>query len=571
MKRLIAAPEVYTALETDVPHRTKWSWLIVLSLLGFILCVVTGVAPLQRWGGVSAMTQLPVSRLLFGVGAWLPAELPPLKGVRDSLATTGSGEFLLLVVFMFVLYGFCAWLLSRNVQFVNTRLLAVIMASIIIVALLFVFTPALLSHDVFAYADYGRTILVYHSNPYFVPPLLSSPHDPITQLNEWSSVGIAYGPLWLYTCMFAALVAGTDPLHYIFAFRVLGLCAHVLNTVLILAILRAAGRSPRIVGLGVLLYGLNPLVLVESCLNAHNDVLMSTFMLLGLWMVLRLTDEQCLAPTGYIPPIIAFTLAVLIKFTAAPLLLFFILFLFRKTLRGSQASGTGTSPQKRGLWFKALLHVCGAGLLCGGIALLLYAPFWLGHSVAAIIHSFSTAPSSYYGEHSLFRAFIEWAKLYGSPPNTSWKYRLLHVLSLRSTWDTINIAVLLTTLLLGFVLLWRVPTIQNVVFATLLVFEGVLLVTPWFYSWYVLWIVPLAALLFAGFDTPRNRAFTLFAFVFSASAFFTYIFPYYLGPFDGWLGTRYTLANGLPLFVLLLFLAARMFRKKRAIGPVVGV
>ena len=103
------------------------------------------------------------------------------------------------------------------------------------------------------------------------------------------------------------------------------------------------------------------------------------------------------------------------------------------------------------------------------------------------------------------------------------------------------------------------------VFAALLVFESVLIVTPWFYSWYVLWVVALAILLLTEHRDHKNTIAILFAIVFSASAFFTYIMPYYLQPFDSWLGTRYVLSNGPPVVVLLLGLLVAWYMRRKKI------
>lgn len=50
----------------------------------------------------------------------------------------------------------------------------------------FVCIPALLSHDAFVYAGYGRLLIVYHANPYFVP-FSAHWHDPIYQYDDWGS------------------------------------------------------------------------------------------------------------------------------------------------------------------------------------------------------------------------------------------------------------------------------------------------------------------------------------------------------------------------------------------------
>ena len=536
-----------------------WLWLISLCILVFLLSITVSIAPLQRAVGVPLLSHIPISILLTRVGSWLPADFHVLRDVQQSRITAGNGEFLLLIALAFIAYGLCTWCirykLTPNAHY--TYVWIVLAGGIVATGLIFLFTPALLSQDIFVYADYGRTIVAHHANPYFVPPLQSSWPDPLTKLDMWNAVVNAYGPLWLYLCSFLSLLLGDEPVRYIFAFRLLGLFVHILNIVLIIAILRALGQSRRTVMLAAFLYGSNPLVLVESCLDAHNDAFMVMFILLGIWLVRRAEQKDFTQFKHYLLPLLAITMAVLIKFTSAPLVVLFLVLLARKTLIKTHAN----SFTQR--WVPALFKVCVAGVLCGLTIVLFYLPFWLGHSISAIVKSFSLAPSSYFAENSLLRVFYERVKSHGFPPHTSWLYWPIYLFSRRRTWDIINTIILAATLGMGAKLLWRVPTTRSMIFAALVVFEAVLIVTPWFYAWYVLWIVALAALVLTEHDSGTHKMGILFTFVFSASAFFTYIMPYYLQSFDRWGATRYLLTDSPPVLVFLCFIAVEVIRRNR--------
>ncbi len=563
MKILTSRMLPYVDDEVDTTNNTALLWLISLCMFVFALCFALSVAPLQRMANTPFLSRIPISSMLTSIGAWLPSDFHMLQDIQNSRVTTGNGEFLLLIALAYIFYGLCAWVIRYKVsQEVNyTLIYSILGLGIGATAFIFIFTPALPSLDLFIYADYGRTILVHHSNPYFVPPLQSSVTDPLTQLDKWNAVVNTYGPLWLYICSFFSLFLGDIPVHYIFAFRVFGLFTHGLNIILVIAILRAMGQSQRTIALAILLYGCNPLVLLESCLDAHNDACMITFILLGVWLSLRAERKGFTRIRGYAPPLLAFTMAVLIKFTSTPLIILFIFLLMRKTLMETHMYPLARRGVLR--WRHTLLQVCIASTLCGLTVLLFYAPFWIGHSISAIVRSFSLAPSSYFAENSIMRVFVERVKLYGLPPHSSWLYRPVYSLSHRIMWDRINVMLLIATLSMGGVLLWRAPTTRSMVFAALIVFEGVLIVTPWFYPWYVLWVIALAAPLLTEQGSRKNKTVILFAFVFSVSAFFTYIMPYYLQPFDSWLGTRELLTDGPPVVVLLCFFVTYILRRKR--------
>ncbi len=184
-------------------------------------------------------------------------------------------------------YGLCALLIWRQPAQDNfSATLRLIWLGAIATGLIFVLTPAMLSHDIFVYAGYGRILVAHHANPYFVP-LKAFPQDPFMPLDDWKGATAAYGPLWLDISALGALLSGDDPLRYILAYRLFGLAAHLLNIWLIYTTLRVMKRSPRTVTLGVLLYAWNPLALLESSLGGHNDVFLVTFILLGILLSVR--------------------------------------------------------------------------------------------------------------------------------------------------------------------------------------------------------------------------------------------------------------------------------------------
>ena len=266
--------------------KKRFSPLILLACVGaFMLCILVTVAPLNRLAGTTEFLSLPVSMHLTAVGTKLPTDLHLTKDVHASQINTDSIEFLAVMMLVYLFYFLSAYIIYRyskaqktsefrddSVQ--STRLL---LRCIWIVALLagsiYVLTPSTLSRDFAVYAGYGRIIILYHANPYYTP-LSAFPTDSFFQLDDWRNAVAAYGPLWLLVCAISTLVAGNSVLHYIFFYRILGLLAHLLNIWLVTTILRETKHSPHLVVLGTLLYAWNPLVLLESGLGGHNDIVM---------------------------------------------------------------------------------------------------------------------------------------------------------------------------------------------------------------------------------------------------------------------------------------------------------
>jgi len=534
---------------------------IALCALAFILCILVNIAPLDRLAGANQLFALPTNTFLIAIGAWLPVNFGLTSNLRASQMSTHILLFVSLVALEFIIYGICLWQVQRQpMHGDNRRVLKLIWLGVIIAGLVFVLTPAFLSHDAFVYAGYGRLLVVHHTNPYFTP-LSVYPQDPFFRLDDWRDATAAYGPLWLGICALGALIAGDNPLQYILLYRTLGLIAHLVNVLLVITILRSMKHSPRTVATGALLYAWNPLALQESCLGGHNDTFMVTLMLLGLLFCIQAEQRSSNPLTslrGYLLPLIAFTSAVLIKFTSAPLLALFLILLVRKALY-STTSQASLRRFRTLQWRRALMTVIPAGLISVGYILLCYAPFWIGYSINDIVNSFVSPPSANLSFGSIFSAIFKWVHAYGLPAQ-NWLAIPLQMLSMRQSWQYINFATVAIVMLAGIVWLWHVPTTRTLTLATLGVLGALLIVTPWFFPWYVIWLVGLAAVCLPAMQERIVRALVAFALAFSASAHFIYYFRGY-APLGDWIGLTFLCTVGPPILVLLISLCLPVSRK----------
>src|SRR5947208_5375284 len=132
--------------------------------------------------------------------------------------------------------------------------------------------------------------------------------------------------------------------------------------------------SPCTVTLGVLLYAWNPLALLESSFGGHNDVFLVTFILLGILLSVRAEQRSFTSPRSYLLPIVAFTLAALVKFTAAPLVAFFVVMLIRHSLplseaRHGQRKIRGALAPPLYAWCHALIRAFRVGPISAAIAI----------------------------------------------------------------------------------------------------------------------------------------------------------------------------------------------------------
>lgn len=397
------------------PPRAGLGFLGVALLLACYLAIVAAaIASLEQLAGHPIAGQLP-GRALRPLGLWLPARLADALARFLPFVDRADLTFHVLVIVLFVLYLALLWLSWRLATTAGRRrgVLWLVGGVLLVSGGILVVAPGMLSHDIFVYAGYGRVMVAHGANPYFVP-LSAFPGDPLTSLDDWKTAVAAYGPLWLMVCAALSWLLGGNAPAYVLAFRLLALGAHLLNMGLIVRLLRALGRSQRVITLGAVLYGLNPLMLIESALGAHNDVLMMTCLLLGCC---------CADPEGrrlervryWLPALVAMLLAVLIKFTALlGVLLFLCLLLFRTLQRdGSRQLLLALRLRWRPALTRLLLAL-GCMVLLVGLA---YLPFWLGHSLHDIVVSLLAPPSTSrdLGQFSILRAIQEWRYYHRQP------------------------------------------------------------------------------------------------------------------------------------------------------------
>ncbi len=519
--------DISPPIEPTIEGRPLWSPLhlrrLALCAAGLLLCILISVAPLLHLAGKTFLLPLPTNPFLLAWGSWLPYDLHFALPKRASMISTNTIEFLLLVAISFGIYALASLLIQKQPERQQfTAVTRLIWFLAIAGGIIYILTPAMISRDIFVYVGYGRTISLHHANPYFVAPS-AFPQDPLTIYDDWQSATAAYGPLWLVICALLAPLGGNSPLAYLLIFRLLSFASYLFNIWLISNILKNMGRSPRTVTLGTLLYAWNPLVIEETCLGGHNDTIMVTLLLLGIWFSVRAEQQDFARPSRYLLPAIAFTLATLVKITALPLIVLYLVFLARRAMSSAPSTSSMLRLEHiRALnWQAALAKVVLTGAVCGIIAALFYAPFWLGHSIQDIMTSFSSPPSSILSENSIMRAIHEWILAHGLPSQNSWAATLLTFFNLRVVWDRISYVCLAATLIVGAVWIWRVPTTRTMLLAALLSLGGLLLVTPWFFAWYIIWLVSIAALCLPAIDR-LGRALLAFTLTFSATAFITY-------------------------------------------------
>jgi hypothetical protein len=171
-------------------------------------------------------------------------------------------------------------------------------AGIVAVHAIFFLAPPLALTDVFNYINYGRMEVVHHLNPYTSIPILEPHSDPSYVLSNWHELLSPYGPL------FTILTFAVVPIGVAASFWVIKGILAAASLATIFLVWKCAELLGRDRVAAIVLVGLNPIVLVWGLGGDHNDFLMVFLIVLGFYLMLiaRAAGAQEKAPPNVPPP-----------------------------------------------------------------------------------------------------------------------------------------------------------------------------------------------------------------------------------------------------------------------------
>jgi hypothetical protein len=201
----------------------------------------------------------------------------PLGGLWPALTRSTTGLKWLFTGPIVLMYA-CYLLGLRHVPLLRARwaIAAVVGAH----AIMFLSPPLALT-DIFNYINYGRMEVVHNLNPYTTIPVLEPHNDPSYAPSNWHQLLSPYGPLFtLITFVVVPLGVAAS----FWALKGLLMLASLGTVLLVWRSARLLGRDPVA---AIVFVGLNPVVLVWGLGGDHNDFLMMFCVVLGFYLLLR--------------------------------------------------------------------------------------------------------------------------------------------------------------------------------------------------------------------------------------------------------------------------------------------
>lgn len=186
--------------------------------------------------------------------------------------------YILIIGLLFVLYITTLNLIKKGIlEWKN------VWSIIIVVSIILFLSYNAFSYDLFNYIFDAKILVHYNQNPYLFKAL-DFPNDPMLSFMRWTHRTYPYGPVWMGL---------TAPLYFLgfgifsftfYLFKLLMAASFVGSVVFLRKIAKRLDVNPTF---AVAAFALNPLVLVESLVSAHNDIVMMFFGLVGLYLFLE--------------------------------------------------------------------------------------------------------------------------------------------------------------------------------------------------------------------------------------------------------------------------------------------
>lgn len=308
------------------------------------------------------------------------------------------------------------------------------------------FVRPLLSSDVYSYIYQGRVWVIGGHNPYaFSYSNLTSDSFQVVLANIWSKRTTPYGPLFVLVEGFFAGLFRDNPISAIPILKLFFSACGLLTAFLI-------GRSSQSIT-AVFLFILNPLVIVETAVNGHNDAFFALLVVIATTLI---ADRgQCAAAAFFL------ALSILTKYLSLILLPIWLVFYWRST----------PSPQKR---FRFML------LFLAASSVFIAAAWVFRAEMVTVWHSVSEQ--------------AEQAGAFVSPLIAISRF-LLH-----DSFQPVWIGRITFLLIYAWILvrMWRRPESEELVFCSFIALVALILCAlSWMMPWYFITPIALAALLYA--------------------------------------------------------------------------
>lgn len=283
-------------------------------LIGIILAIPSTVYLIEHTGNLAEYT---------GTYSYI-------IGQKESFfIKTGTVIYISSVLLMFWIY----WkLMKHSDQFQNIKSIMLVTG---LIGITFLTILPNTSRDIFFYMSNGRLLDQYGENPYETSIAEAKNLDTTDALiqvaKEQSQYRFVYGPVFLTICGLLNKISFSSVALYLYEFKLLNFIAYFITVYLIYVLTKKKKLT--------IVYAWNPLVLLETLVNVHNDIFVLLFLLLGIWFIKeaeKCRENPVKSEFVFIEGLLFLVLSACIKYVAILILPFVILYRVRKESIGKK-------------------------------------------------------------------------------------------------------------------------------------------------------------------------------------------------------------------------------------------
>lgn len=192
--------------------------------------------------------------------------------------------FILLIILFFIAY-FGVLLTTKKIIFSKKELIA----SLILIFVPFFIAHNALSHDIFNYIFNAKIVVDYQGNPHATSAGSYTGELWLRFMHNTHTLS-PYGYAWTAITLIPFLLGFGKFLLIYVNFKLFALFSLIVSVIYIDKILKQTESKHRQVKL--LLFALNPLILIEYIGNAHNDIFMMQFALMSYFYLILFTEVK---------------------------------------------------------------------------------------------------------------------------------------------------------------------------------------------------------------------------------------------------------------------------------------
>lgn len=180
--------------------------------------------------------------------------------------------YVISILFLFSFYGFFLFQIKRKKLHLKDFYFLLGLSLV-----LFIFSyPTILSYDIFNYMATAKVTFFYRENPYIVMPI-EFINDMLLSYTRAANKTALYGPAWILLSGVPFTLSFGNVLIQVFLFKFLTGIFYILMVFLLYRLTKNFFM--------VVLFSLNPLVLIEVLVSGHNDVVMMAFALFSFYFL----------------------------------------------------------------------------------------------------------------------------------------------------------------------------------------------------------------------------------------------------------------------------------------------